>query len=305
MEFITEKGEEYILVSNSSHLEELVTRISEKERFAYQFKFSERNFFIKLLESLKISYDDFTTKYYHYDASRQLHIGESEFGCVWISTVGLIAKNKSTTNRAVNSCLNQHTVISMLLKEAVEVVQDERVYDIQSYNFGLLSTLSPAIYHNLTFYVEVFCKAYLSLTGTQAPHSHKLSLIYQKTVEAMISNSHDDSLFQILVLDPLYNFVDHLGKIPGDFKEHFIKYDDNPQDDTVILFEVPRLTEMTYLLELTVDFISDYYYMGADTHYLRSNVYQRMLDKVDTEEKKERIQALYPHLAKNIKSPNT
>lgn len=298
MEFITEKGEEYILVSKDSHLEELVTRISDREKFAYQFKFSERDFFIKLLESLKIRYDDFTAKYYHYDPSRQLHIGESEFGYVWISTVGLIAKNKSTTNRAVNSCLNQHTVISMLLKEAVEVVQDERVYDIQSYNFGLLSNLSPAIYHNLTFYVEVFCKAYLSLTGAQTPHTHKLSLIYQKTVEAMISNSHDDSLFQILVLDPLYNFVDHIGKIPGDFKEHFIKYDDNPQDDTVILFEVPRLTEMIALLELSVDFISDYYYMGTDTHYLKSNVYQRMLDKADTVEKKARIEALYPHLAK-------
>jgi hypothetical protein len=127
MEFITEKGEEYILVSNHTHLEELITRISEREQFAYQFKFSERDFLITPLESLKINYDDFTIKYYHYDASRKLHIGESEFGYVWISTMGLIAKNKSTTNRAVNSCLNQHTVISMLLKEAIEVVQDERV----------------------------------------------------------------------------------------------------------------------------------------------------------------------------------
>ena len=63
----------------------------------------------------------------------------------------------------------------MLLKEAVEVVQDESVYDIQSYNFGLLSNLSPAIYNNLTFYVEVFCKAYLSLTDTQVYISEKLT----------------------------------------------------------------------------------------------------------------------------------
>jgi hypothetical protein len=297
MEFITEKGEEYILISKHTHLEELIKRISEREQFACQFKFSEREFFITLLESLKINYDDFTTKYYHFDASSRLHIGESELGYVWISTVGLIEKNKSTTNPAVNACLNQYTVISLLLEKAIEVVEDEKVYDIHSYSFGLLSNLSPAIFHNLTFYVEVFCKAYLSLTGTQAPHTHKLSLIYQRTVETMIRNSHDDSLFQILVIEPLYKFVEHLGKIPGDFKEHFIKYDDNPQDDSVILFEVIRLTEMTYLLELTVDFISDYYHTGADTYYLRSNVYQRLLDKADTEEKKARIQALYPSLA--------
>lgn len=304
MEFITERGEKYIFISKSNHLEELINRILEQEQFANQFKFSEREYFVTLLKSLKINYDDFTERYYHYDANRNLHIGESEFGYVWISTMSLIAKDKSTNNSAVNSCLNQHTVISLLLDRAIEIVQDERVYDIHSYNFGLLSNLAPAIFHNLTFYVEVFCKAYLSLTGEKAPYSHKLSLIYKKTVEAMINNSHDDSLFQILLLDPLYNLVDHIGKVPGDFKEHWIKYDENLQDDTVILFDVLKLIETKYLLELTVDFISDYYYTGADTHYLKSNVYQLLLDKADTEEKKVRIEALYPHLAKKHESPN-
>src|SRR4051812_30661743 len=125
MEFITEKGEEYILISSRTHLVELINRISEQKQFAYRFRFSEREFFVTLLESLKINYDDFTTKYYYYDASRNLHIGESEFGYMWISTVGLIAKNKSTHNRPVNSCLIQYTVISMLLKKAVELVEDE------------------------------------------------------------------------------------------------------------------------------------------------------------------------------------
>lgn len=298
MEFITEKGEEYILVSGNANLVELVNRIFEREEFACQFKFSEREFFVTLLDLLKIKYDDFTTKYYHYDASRKLHISESEFGYVWISTIGLVAKNKATKNRAVNSCLNQYTVVSLLFKKAIEVVEDEKVYDIDSYKSGLLSNLSPAIFHNLTFYIEVFCKAYLSLTGTNALHGHKLSLIYQRTVEVMNSSDHNNSLFQILVLDPLYKFVDHLGKIPGDFKEQFIKYDDNPLDDTVILFELASLNEITTVLELSVDFISEYYYSGAGTHYLRSNVYQRMLDKADTEEKKKRIQDMYPNLVK-------
>jgi hypothetical protein len=55
---------------------------------------------------------------------------------------------------------------------------------------------------------------------------------------------------------------------------------------------------MKHLLELSVDFISEYFYDGAETHYLKSNLYQRMLDKADTKEKKKRIQDLYPHLAK-------
>jgi len=299
MEFVTEKDERYILISNQTQLEEIVTEITQRIEFAHLFKFSERDFLVALLESLNISYEDFTVKYYHYDPTRKLHISESEFGYVWISTIGLVARKKPTTNRAVNSCLVQYMVIAMLLNKAIEVVKDEKVYDIDSYKFGQLSDLSPAIFHNLTFYVEVFCKAYLSLIGIQAPKSHKLQVIYQTTVNAMTSNNHSDSLFQILVLDPLYKLVDHVGKIPGGFKEHFIKYDDNPLDDTVILFELAGLTEMTWLLELSVDFITDFFHIGTETHYLESNVYQRMMAKADTEEKKERIQTLYPHLAKN------
>lgn len=303
MESIIENGEKFMLVSSDTDLKELIDRISKREVFAYLFKFSEREFFITLLESLSIRYDNFVVKYYHYDAGRKLHIAESEFGYFWISTHGLIARKKATTNRAVNSCLTQYTVISMLVEKAIEVVKDERVYDIHSYNFGLLSELSPAIFHNMTFYIEVFCKAYLSLTGIQAPQVHKLQSIYQKTVETMINNKHDDSLFQITVLDPLYKIVDHVQSIPGGFKEQFIKYDDNPLDDTVILFDLPGLNEMSVLLELTADFITDYFYTGPETYYLKTNVYQRMLDKADTEEKKKRIQELYPHLKnKNLQS---
>lgn len=302
MEFIIEKGEKYMLVSNDADLKELVERISTHEEFAYLFKFSQREFFVNLLALINVSIDDFLTNHYHYDANRRLHIAESDFGYFWISTHGLIARRKATTNRAVNSCLNQYIVISLLIKKAIEVVKDENVYDIDSYNFEHLGELSPAIFHNMTFYIEVFCKAYLSLSGIPALHGHKLQVIYKKTVEAMVSNKHDDSLFQVLVLDPLYKVVDHVNKIPGDFKEQFIKYDDNPLDDTIILFDPAALTEMIHLLELSVDFITDYFYRGTETHYLKSNLYQRMLDKADTEDKKRRIQALYPHLAKKNSS---
>ncbi|MDQ7948453.1 MAG: hypothetical protein REI78_02610 [Pedobacter sp.] len=298
MEFITEKDERYVLISNQENIDEIVDQISQGIRFAHLFKFSERKLFISLLELLGIQQEDFEVKYFHYSSSRKLHISESHIGYVWISTHGLVARKKPTTNRAVNACFVQYTVITILLKRAIEVIEDENVYNIDSYRFGQLSDLSPGIFHNLTFYVEVFCKAYLSLVKIQAPKSHSLKVIYQKTVDAMINNKHDNSLFQILVLDPLYTLVDHVGKIPGEFKEHFIKYDDNPLDDTVILFDLPGLQEMTMLLELSNDFMSDFYYMGADTYYLESKVYERMMERAETEEKKKRIQALYPHLAK-------
>jgi hypothetical protein len=208
-----------------------------------------------------------------------------------------VSSKKATPNRAVNACLNQYEVISMLFQKAIEVVNDERVYDIDSYSSGFLNKLSPVIYHNLTFYIEVFCKAYLSLTGTTSPHTNFLRKLYQQNVDVLAKKKHNDSLFQILVLEPLYKFVDHISNIPGNFKEQFIKYDDNPNDDTTILFDPAGLHEMTSILELSMDFISEYFHMGSKTHYLESNIYQRMLDRADTEEKKQRIRKLYPHLA--------
>lgn len=297
MDFITDNGEKYILISNQSHLDELIDLFAQGELIANQFKFSERDFFITLLESLKINYEDFTKKYFYYDGIRKIHISESEFGYVWISTYGLIPKNKATTNRAVNSSVNQYTVLKLLFEKSITIIQNEKVYDIDSYSFGYLSELSPAIYHNLIFYVEVFCKAYLSLSGIEAPHTHKLSLIYQKTVETMVSRKHNDSLFQVLILDPLYKLVDHVSGIPGNFKEHFIKYDDNPLDDSVIIFQPEGLYEMMNVLELSRDFISGYFYEGTNTHYLETGLYQKLLNKAETEEQKKKIQEMYPHLA--------
>lgn len=113
----------------------------------------------------------------------------------------------------------------------------------------------------------------------------------------MVANKHNDSLFQILVLERIYNFVSHIESMPKEFKEHNIKYNDNLTDDSVILFDLDGLNSMKAILELSIDFISDYFYMGTKTHYLETNVFQRMLDRADTEEKKNQIKELYPHLA--------
>ena len=140
------------------------------------------------------------------------------------------------------------------------------------------------------------------MTDSVVPRTHNLSVLYQKTVEVMVNKKHNDSLFQILVLDPLYNFIDHIEKIPGGFKEQFIKYDDNPLDDTVILFDVGGLVEMTHILELSVDFISDYFYTGTESHYLETNLFKRLLELADTEEKKKKIREMYPHLDNSHKN---
>jgi hypothetical protein len=292
---MADNDEDFILISDQNQLDTLIDRFFRGQIFADQFKFSDRSFFLILLESLKINYEDFTKRYFYYDDSRKLHISESEFGYVWISTAGLVARDKPTTNSAVNSCLSQYTVVSLLFNKAIEVSQKEDVYDIDSYNFGYLSELAPALYHNIIFSIEVLCKAYLSLNEITPPHTHRLSSIYQKTVETMIAKKHNDSLFQAQILDPLYKFVDHINKLPGSFKEQFVKYDDNPGDSTVILFQTERLIEVSIIFELANDFIHDFFYTGKESLYLKSGLYQRLLDKADTEEKKQKIKEMYGH----------
>lgn len=291
--------EDYTTISDDAKLNNLIEEIKRKSLFGTQFKFSDRTLFLTLLESLDIDYDEFAKNYFYIDNHRDLHISESGTGYVWISTHGLIAKNKATTNKAVNSSVNQFTVISLLMDKAIEISKSKTVYDVDSYDFGYLCELSPALFHNILFYIEVFCKAYLSLNKVELKNTHKLSQIYSKTVETMNAKKHNNSLFQVRILDPLFKFVDHINSIPGNFKEQYVKYDDNPEDDTVIIFETERLHDLMTIFELSNDFIIDYFYMGNKTYYLKSGLFQKLLEKAKTEDEKNRIRKVYSYLNEN------
>lgn len=273
MKIISEKDEEFAIISNLEDLNELLEKFNQKELFAYKFKFESRDYFLKLLTFLGINTEEFETKYYYFNISKNLHISESEFGYVWISTYGLIAMKKPSNNSYINAFKNQNTVISLLFERAIELSQSQKIYDIDSYNFSKLSVLTPAIFSNVIFYIELFCKAYLNLTGNNVPHTHKLKLLYQKTIETMTQKSHKDTLFQFIILDPLSKIIEHINKIPGDFKEQFVKYDDNIYDDTVIIFNTEELIKMQNVLDVSYDFITDYFYFGEDTHYLETGTY--------------------------------
>lgn len=291
-----ENEDKYIHIKNQDDLDYLIMRINEGPQFANELKFSDRNYFVALLESLKIDYDEFTENYYFYDKFRPLHISESEFKYVWISTYGLIPKDKSTNNKEVNACVNQYTTVSLLLDKAIEISQCDSVYDVDRYNFGVLSTLSPALFHNLLFYIEVFCKAYLNLSGITAPHSHKLTDLYSKLIDTMYAKNHNDSLFQVRIVEPLENTIDHVKALPSDFKEQFVKYDDNPNDYSIIIFQPDSLNEIKQIINLANDFVIDYFYSGMGTHYLKQGFYQKILSNARNDEETEKIHIMYGHL---------
>ena len=291
-----EDNEKFITISKKDDLDYLINRIENGPLFANSFKFEDRAHFHNLLAYLNIEDEQFREKYFYFDKTRNLHISESEFEYVWISTYGLIAKDKETNNNLVNACINQYTVLSLVIDKAIEVAGNENTYDVDGYNFGYLSRLSPALFHNILFYIEVFCKAYLKLSEAVFPHTHELSKLYSLVTKTMFEKKHNDSLFHALVVDEFKKIIAYIASIPGDFKEHFVKYDDNSYDNTVILFDLEYLIGIRNTFDISNDFIYSYYHEGDKDLNLKSGLFERLIGKAKTEKEKDRIAKIYSHL---------
>lgn len=292
---MNENSEKFIYISKQDDLDYLVKRIDSGPLFAEAFKFEE-DFFLNLLEYLNVEYEEFKKSYFYYDKSRNLHVSESEFKYVWISTFGLVVKGKATDNNLVNACANQYTVLSLLFDKSIEVSENKNVYDVDGYSFGYLSELTPALFHNTLFYIEVFCKAYLSLSGAEVPRIHELSKIYSLVIKTMYEKNHNDTIFRALIVDEFKKVIEYITSIPGDFKEQFVKYDDNPEDGTVIVFDPEYLKAIRYTFVISHDLITNYYYEGDNVLSLQSGLFERLVNKANTENEKQKIIDMYGHL---------
>ena len=295
-----EDNKKLITISKQDDLDCLIKRIENGLLFADSFKFEDRAYFHSLLEYLNIEDEQFREKYFHYDKNRNLHISESEFEYVWISTYGLIAKDKETNDNLVNACVNQYTVLSLLIDKAIEIAGNENVYDVDGYNFGYLSKLSPALFHNTLFYIEAFGKAYLTLSGTKVPYTHELSKVYALVTKTMFEKKHNDSLLHAFVVDEFEKIIEYITSIPGDFKEHFVKYDDNSDDNTVILFDLQYLIGIRKTFDVSNEYIYSYYHEGEKAAGLKSGLFERLIGKAETENEKEKVVKTYSHLVTKI-----
>lgn len=293
---MNENNEEFLTISNQDDLDYLIKRIENGPLFASSFKFEDDTLFSQLLEHLKIKDEEFRKKYFYFNKDRNLHISMSEFNYTWISTYGLIAKGKETDNNYVNACLNQFTVVSLLFDKAIETSKNENVYDVDSSYFGLLSSLSPALFHNILFYLEVFFKAYLSLNSAAIPHTHQLLEIYLLVTKTMFEKKHNNTFFHAVILDEFKKVIDYISTLPGSFKEHFVKYDDNSEDNTIIIFNSEHLQGIKRAIDLSGDFIYSYYREGESVSNLKTGLYERLIGKAETEIEKQRIKETYSHL---------
>lgn len=276
-----------VIINCKSDLTHLLSLINSGNKFAKSFKFKPYNLKYAFLNKLNIDIDDFDEKYFIYIPEKELHISESEFDYFWISTIGIVGKHNQG-NKYYSSLESQYIMINLLFKEAIRISDEASILDIDSYYFGYMSRLTPVLFHNILFYIELFGKTYLSINKIKVPKTHNVSQIFRLLKETIFSINHNDSIFHAYVVKTFDEIIDYISTIPGNFKEQYIKYNDNSKDSTAIKFDKFRLVSMQTSFEISNDIISDLIYYSKTSSYLKQGLFNRLISKAkDGEEKKE------------------
>lgn len=277
-------------------MRDLVEKIKKGLIFADTFKFGSEQLFDKLLEKLGIQIQEFATKPCYHSDDEELVISRSSDGYVLVSTMGLVSRKKISDNSYVNAFDMQSVVLSLLIDEALRLLDQEDVYYIDSSNYEQICCLTPALFHNLLFFYETLAKAYLSLCKHEVPKTHALDTLLQLVKETMIEMNHADTMFHALIVPWLENAVKYIKTMPGEFLEHNVKYDANPQDTTVFRFSHLALGDLRNMLNLSKDFISLLSYSEKSCYLLKKGFFQSLLDVAIIDEDRERVKRNYGFL---------
>ena len=281
---------------NIVDLDKLVSSIQSGESFAQFFRFSSDDLIEVLFSKLDLDFSGFQEKLFYFDDERPIHISKDMNGRYWISTMGLVARGKPTDNKFVNALASQRWVLKALLRSADEICSNDEIYVIDSYMQSCLEEITPALYANMIFFFELVGKAYLSISGANVKTGHRLNLIIHDVNTMMYQKHHDNTIFHAYIVNWMNCMAQYIGMIPGPFREAFIKYDDNPDDTTVIRFNKGTITELRNIVDISSDFIMEYYYQKDDTFYLHGGFYERMISYAESEEKRNFIRINYSFL---------
>lgn len=287
---------ETIHISNLEDLEYLITKFKSRAEFAFSFIFDSDELRVNFFKAINIDLEKFEEKYYYYNVVDNIHISESEDGYIWISTMGLVARASVTKNHFLNSYYAQKEELLSLLNEAISISSNKDVYDIDSYIYSKLEELTPALHHNLLFYFEIMAKVYLNICKEKVPHTHKLKRLLNAVKKTMFANGHNNTWFHAIIITAFEELVLHIDSIPGGFREEYVKYDDNPTDITIVSFNLNTLNEMHKFITESHEIIESLYYEKENSIYFKDGVYEKLLEKCETEDKRKQIEVTYSFL---------
>jgi hypothetical protein len=283
-----------IEINTDKELSKLVDKILNKEKLCEKFKFEPyalRNLFLK---KLGINIKKFEEKYYYYDNNTKLHISESEWKYVLVSTIGLVAHNdfESEKDRIFFAYESQYEVVVTLIDKALELKEKPDTYDVDSYNYEYLMRMTTGIFHNIIFYLELFAKTYLSINGIRYKNIHNLDLLFKDVKKVMFKKKHNNTIFHAMIFSECEPLIRYLKMVSDDFKEQYIKY--NETEDVSILIDY--IDNMKKLITLGSDFMCQFYYDLDDCYQLKQGLYEKLLKKAKNKAEKERIKGYYKFL---------
>lgn len=287
---------EKIKISTDADCQHLVNQFHNGPPFASAFEFSSDKLWEEFASSIGLNLDTFNSNQYYFDPKSKVHISRSMHGYTWISTIGLVAKSRVTDNKYVNAYSCQKIILDHLLNDAILLANDNSTYDIDSYNYSMVEELTLALFHSTLFYYETFAKAYLSLSGEIVPRTHSLNVLLKCVKKAMLKSHQDNTLFHAYVIPMFEKVVQHIALLPKNFKEQYVKYDDNNQDTTLVLFDLNELKNMRDIVEIACDIIYLMYFDCEGCFYFKKNLYQRLLAKCKTPKDIEQLAKKYGFL---------
>lgn len=193
-------------------------------------------------------------------------------------------------DKTISAFDSQHFTLSLLIDKAIELCNDKSVYDIDSISYDYLGRLTTTLFHNLLFYLELFAKAYLTISNVRFPYRHNLSELHRLVKKTMFDLHQNDTLFHGYIFPTFEKFTNYVSNI-DQFEEHFVKYNDNKKDFTVIDFG--QIQELKDFIDMSYDFIGLYCFDRKDDLYLKPGLLSSLLDRCETTEEKDQIQSLY------------
>jgi hypothetical protein len=257
---------------------------------------------------MEISQEEFFEKRYYYDAEKDIHIswcideGIGPLG-LWISTFGLACYKGNSiieNNFFSDALFSQKVILSLLIKEARRLMDEEGTYDTTCGYYEDLRNLAHTLFNNLLFYYELVGKCYLTFCKVEFPKTHRLAKILELVKRTMFQNKHNDSLFHLYIIKEFQMIVDHISILPAEFKEEYVKYNDNRDDNTLIVFNNGLLDEMERVIEVGCDFVtfSSEYERANDDHisFFKQGIYQLKIEKATGAEDRKKREEFYKFL---------
>lgn len=159
-------------------------------------------------------------------------------------------------------------------------------------SYEYLRSLAHALFYNLLLFYELIGKCYLSFCGVGFPNTHQLTEILALVKRTMFKNKHNDSLFHLYINYEFQTVVEHINTLPSGFKEQYVKYDDNQNDFTLIVFNPKLLNDMGKITEIGCEYVVSFWeYENGNTlsffnkEYSRRRLHKQLIQMIKERER--------------------